>query len=307
MQHDTAARPVGAPIPPTFDTLDLMVDGFLARYDSPQTRTAYAGDLALWRSWCATHGLDPLTVERAHIEFFARHLQVERGNSKASVNRRLVCLRSFYRTLAHDRVIAHSPAENVRLPKVSRDRSQYTSVSRGELSAMLRAADASCPTDSALLAVMGLLGLRVSEACSLDVDSADRYEMGHRMLDFTGKGGRPVAVPLPPSIARRFDAARGDRSAGPLLLRRDGSRMTRRSADRVVKRIAGAAGVDKSVSPHDLRAAAITLALESGVSLREVQRGIGRHADARQTEWYDRSVMNLDRHPAYQMTSYVAA
>lgn len=296
-----------ATIPATFDTLDLMVDGFLARFDSPATRTAYSGDLALWRDWCNSHGLDPLTVERAHIEFYARHLQTERGNGKATVNRRLVCLRSFYRTLAHDRVIEHSPAENVRLPRVSRDRSQYTVVSRGELSAMLRTADTSCPTDSALIAFMGLLGLRVSEACSLDVDSADRYEMGHRMLDFTGKGSRPVAVPLPPSIARRFDAARNDRPSGPLLVRRDGSRMTRRSADRVVKRIAKAAGVDKSVSPHDLRAAAITLALESGVSLREVQRGIGRHADARQTEWYDRSVMNLDRHPAYQMTSYVAA
>lgn len=292
-------------VPQTFNTLDLMVDGFLARFDSPATRTAYSGDLTLWRSWCDTHGLDALTVERSHIEFYARWLQAERGNSNATINRRLVCLRSFYRTLAHDRIIDHSPAENVRLPKVSRDRSQYTNLSRGELSAMLRTATA--PTDSALIAFMGLLGLRVSEACSLDADSADRYEMGHRMLHFVGKGSKPVAVPLPPSIARRFDAARAGRQSGPLLVRRDGSRLTRRSADRVVKRIAKGAGVDKDVSPHDLRAAAITIALESGVSLREVQRGIGRHADARQTEWYDRSVMNLDRHPAYQMTSYVAA
>lgn len=294
-------------VPTTFDTLDLMVEGFLARFDSPATRTAYAGDLALWRSWCEAVGIEALAAERSHIEFFARWLQVERRNGKASVNRRLVCLRSFYRTLVDDRVLEHSPAENIRLPKVSRDRSQYTVVSRGELSAMLRTAEATDPVDSALLTLMGLLGLRVSEACSLDVDSADRYEAGHRMLDFTGKGGKTVAVPLPPSIARKFDAARGERTSGPLLVRKDGTRMTRRSADRVVKRIAKAAGVDKSVSPHDLRAAAITLALESGVSLREVQRGIGRHADARQTEWYDRSVMNLDRHPAYQMTSYVAA
>lgn len=306
MQQDTAARPVGAPIPPTFDTLDLMVDGFLARFDSPSTRTAYAGDLALWRSWCATHGLDPLTVERAHIEFFARWLQIERGNSKASVNRRLVCLRSFYRSLVDDRVIPHSPAEHVRLPKVSRDKSQYTWLSRSELADMMRAADDSCPADSALIAVMGVLGLRVSEACSLDVDSVDRYEKGHRMVDFVGKGGESATTLLPPSIGRRVDAARGDRSSGPLLVRRDGSRMDRRSADRVVKRIAKAAHVDKHVTPHDLRAAAITLALESGVPLRDVQRWIGRHKDPRLTEWYDRSVVNLDKHPAYLLTAYVA-
>lgn len=284
-----------------------MVDGFLARYDSQTTRGAYAGDIQLWRDWCSVAGLDPLTVQRSHIEFFARWLAAERGNSPASVNRRLVALRGFYRSLVHDRVLEHSPAEHVRLPKVRRDKTQYTWISRAELSDMMRAADASSPTDSALIAVMGVLGLRVSEACSLDVDSADRYEMGHRMVDFIGKGGGKAATLLPPSIARRVDAARGDRTSGPLLVRRDGSRMTRRSADRAVKRIAKAAGVDKNVSPHDLRAAAITLALEAGVPLREVQRWIGRHADIRQTEWYDRSVMSLDRHPAYQVAGYLAS
>lgn len=307
MQHHTAARPVGAPVPPVFDTLDLMVDGFLARFDSPTTRTAYAGDLALWRQWCSDHGLDPLTVERSHIEFFARWMQTERGNGKASVNRRLVCLRSFYRSLVRDRVLEHSPAENVRLPKVSRDKSTYTWLSRGELAAMMRAADEAAPADSAMIAVMGVLGLRVSEACSLDTDTVERYEKGHRMIDFIGKGGDPATTILPPAIARRVDAARDDRASGPLLLRRDGSRMTRRSADRVVKRIAAASGIQKSVSSHDLRAAAITLALEAGVPLREVQRWIGRHKDPRLTEWYDRSAANLDRHPAYLMTTYLAA
>lgn len=293
--------------PATFNTLDLMIAGFLAKFDSEATRIAYEMDLDIWRGWCDKNNLDVLTVQRAHIEFFARHLQTDRNNGKATVNRRLVCLRSFYKTLAQDRIIEHSPAENVRLPKVSRDRSQYTMISRGELSSMLKYAEKSSPTDSALLCMMGLLGLRVSEVCSLDVDSADRYEMGHRMMDFIGKGGKSISIPLPPSIARKFDAARDGRAYGPLLLRRNDTRMNRRSADRVVKRIALKSGIDKRVSPHDLRAAAITLALESGVSLRDVQRGIGRHSDARQTEWYDRSLMNLDRHPAYQMTSYIVA
>lgn len=73
---------ISRPVPAAFDTLDLMVEGFLARFDSPATRTAYAGDLVLWRSWCDTHGLDPLTVERSHIEFFARWLQVERRGTR---------------------------------------------------------------------------------------------------------------------------------------------------------------------------------------------------------------------------------
>ena len=70
-----------SPVPQTFDTLDLMVEGFLSRFDSEATRTAYAGDLAMWRQWCDDFGLDPLTVERGHIEMYARWLASARGNS----------------------------------------------------------------------------------------------------------------------------------------------------------------------------------------------------------------------------------
>lgn len=293
-------------VPKTFDTLDLMVDGFLARFTSPATRTAYAGDLDLWRAWCAAGGLDPLTVQRAHLELFARWLETERGNGPSSVHRRLVCLRSFYRTLAADGLILASPAESVRLPKVRRDRTQYTHLTRGELSSILRAADDAGPADGALLALMGVLGLRVSEACSLEVHCADRHERGHRMLTVTGKGGGTAGIPVPVQVGRRLDRARGDRQSGPLLLRRDGSRMTRRSAARVVARVTKAAGVDKPVTPHDLRAAAITCALDSGIPLRDVQT-MARHADPRTTEIYDRSRGDIDRHGAYILASYLAA
>lgn len=302
MQQDTPTLRV----PSSFDTLDLVVEGFLARFSSPATRDAYAGDLTLWRSWCRAAGLDPLTVQRAHIELFARWLETERGNGPSSVHRRLVCLRSFYRLLAQDGLILASPAEYVRLPKVSRDRTQYTHLTRGELSSILRAADEAGPTDGALLALMGILGLRVSEACSLDVTCADRNERGHRMLTVTGKGGGTTGIPVPVQVGRRLDRARGDRQLGPLLVRRDGSRMTRRSAARVVTRVTAAAGVDKKVSPHDLRAAAITCALDSGIPLRDVQT-MARHADPRTTEIYDRGRGDIDRHGAYILASYLAA
>lgn len=307
MQQDTAARLTAAPtVPPTFDTLDLLVEGFLARFTSPATREAYAGDLTLWRAWCTGNGLDPLTVERAHVELFARWLETERGNAPASVHRRLVCLRAFYRCLAADGRILASPAEHARLPRVRRDRTAYTHLSRGELSTLLRAADDVSPAAGALLALMGILGLRVSEACELDVDCADRHERGHRMLTVAGKGATLTGIPVPVPVGRRIDDARADRPSGPLILRRDGSRMTRRSAARVVARATTAAGIGKHVSPHDLRAAAITAALDSGIPLRDVQT-MARHADPRTTEIYDRGRRDIDRHGAYILASYLAA
>ena len=292
-------------IPKTFSTLDLIVEGFLARFTSKATRDAYAGDLSLWFGWCEAASLDPLRVERAHLELFARWLETSRKNGPSSVHRRLICLRSFYRVLSQDGLVASSPAENVRLPKVKRDRTQYTHITRGELASLLTSADEISTSAGVLLSLMGVLGLRVSEACSLDVASADRHERGHRILTVTGKGGGTSGIPVPVQVGRRIDLAREDRTSGPLILRRDGSRMCRRSADRVVKNAAKNSGLDKSISPHDLRAAAITCALDAGIPLRDVQT-MARHADPRTTEIYDRSRGDIDRHGAYILASYLS-
>lgn len=295
-------------VPVKFDTIDFAIDGFLARFSSACTRDAYQGDLQLWRSWCEKVGIENLLeVERGHIEMFARYLETERGNSASSVHRRLVCLRSFYRVLSTDGLVPFSPADGVRLPRLSTDRTQYVHVTRGELSSLLHTADrAKSPTDGALFALMGILGLRVSEACSLNVDCADGYQRGHRILPVLGKGGTTTGIPVPVQVGRRIDLARGDRRTGPLLARRDGSRMNRDSAGLVVDRIVKKAGLQKKLTPHDLRAAAITCALDSGISLRDVQT-MARHSDPRTTEIYDRARNDIDRHGAYILASYLAA
>ncbi len=286
--------------------LDLLVRGFVARFPSPTTRGAYEADLQLWFSWCEQNGVQPLEAKRYHIEMFARWMETERGNAASSVHRRLVCLRSFYRILSQDGVIGSSPAEYIRLPKIRRDRTQYTQVTRGELSAVLMAADREGPNEGAAIALMGILGLRASEVCSLDVDCADRYERGHRMLTVTGKGDKTVGIPVPVQVGRRIDRARRDRTEGPLLLRKDGERMTRRSLWRLTQRVVKASGVNKHISSHDLRAAAITCALDAGIPLRDVQT-MARHTDPRTTEIYDRGRNNIDRHGAYILASYLAA
>jgi integrase/recombinase XerD len=73
----------------------------------------------------------------------------------------------------------------------------------------------------------------------------------------------------------------------------------------MVTRIAKAAGIPRHVSPHSLRHADITNALDAGVPLRDAQI-LARHADPRTTEYYDRARGNLDRHGAHFLTAYVA-
>lgn len=80
----------------------------------------------------------------------------------------------------------------------------------------------------------------------------------------------------------------GERLEGPIFLRPDGQRMDRRCAARIVRRVARRAGVDKNISPHTLRHAFITAALDAGVPLRDVQEAAS-HADPRTTMRYDNS------------------
>jgi integrase/recombinase XerD len=146
--------------------------------------------------------------------------------------------------------------------------------------------------------------LRVSEACGADLCEL-ALANGHRVVRIVGKGNQPALIPLAPRASRAIDAAVGERTDGPLLARADGSRLDRHAAGRIMRRLARRAGIDKPISPHSLRYAAITAALDAGCSLRDVQ-DFARHADPRQTRRYDRARGALDRNPTYIVATYVA-
>ncbi|WP_432679300.1 tyrosine-type recombinase/integrase [Rhodococcus pyridinivorans] len=284
---------------------DLLIAGFLARYKSESFK-AYELDMRLWVDWCRSYGLDPIFgIKRAHIELFARYLEMERNNKPATVARRLTCLRTFFWLMEEDEIIPKSPATNVKMPRWQVDMRKKIGIERKEYIALMEAARDSSPSDEALIAILGQMGLRVSEACSLNVEDFQDTERGHRMVRFVGKNTKAASMPIPIPVLRSMERAAGDRNSGPLLLRRDGSRMTRRSADRVVKRIARKAGIQKTISCHTLRHTFVVAALDANVPLREVQLA-ARHSDIRQTLMYDRGRVSLDRHAAYVVSAFMA-
>ncbi len=119
-----------------------------------------------------------------------------------------------------------------------------------------------------------------------------------------GKGNKPATIPLVPRTARTIDLAVGERHEGPILRRKDGQRLDRRTAHRWVRSIGKRGGLGH-VHPHMLRAAFIMAALDAGVPLRDVQIA-ARHADPRTTTIYDRRRQNFDRHAAYVVVAFVA-
>jgi site-specific recombinase XerD len=131
----------------------------------------------------------------------------------------------------------------------------------------------------------------------------DRNELG--ALIITRKGGKVVTIPLAPRTARAIDLAAGERTDGPVFLAADGRRVDRHGAGRIVRKVARRAGIGKAVTPHTLRHAFITAALDAGVPLRDVQEAAS-HADPRTTMRYDRARGSLDRHATYIVAAYVA-
>ncbi len=235
---------------------------FVASYSSPGTRQAYATQLRLWFSWCRQHRLDPLTeVRRPHVELYARDLEA-RGLAPATVALKLVVLTGFYRYCVEEQLLEHSPAVHVRRPRISQE-STRLGLDRSELGAFLVQAGLAGGNDHALACLLALNALRVSEACGADLTDLAMAN-GHRTLRIVGKGDQPALIPLAPRTTRAIDTAIGERA--------DGSRLDRHAAGRIVRRLARRAGIDKRISPHPLRHAAITAGYQSRCRMQPARR-----------------------------------
>jgi integrase len=206
------------------------------------------------------------------------------GRARATVTRRLSTIAGFYKYAVEEELLDRSPAAHVRRPRVDYE-SHAVALDRNELGALLVAAGLGAPRDHALIALLALNGLRVSEAAGADIEHLG-LERGHRTLTVTRKGGKVVTVPLAPRTARAIDLAIGERAEGPVFLAGDDRRLDRHGAGRIVRATARRAGIGKIVTPHTLRHAFITAAQGRGVAsdatsrLRREDDGIGDPAGA---------------------------
>jgi len=285
---------------PLLDEAQLAAAAFLARY-SGRTLESYRTDLRQFFQWADNVGLAPLEATRPHIELYRAWMD-ERGLAASTVDRRLSTICGYYRFAHIDGRITANPAQYVRRPRVHP--TTQRGMDRGELASFLYTAERISPMHAALAVLLGLNGLRVSEACGANVENLG-FERGHRTLQIVGKGNKPAGVPLVPRTARTLDLAIGERTHGPILIRQDGRRLDARTAYRWVRSVGNRAGLERT-HPHMLRAAFIMAALDAGVPLRDVQIA-ARHADPRTTTIYDRRRQNYDRHAAYAVVAFVTS
>ncbi len=148
-------------------------------------------DLRRYLAWCAERGLDPFLARRPHLELYIRWMQEIRRFKPSTVSRRFSVTAGFYRICIINGVLEHSPAEHVRRPAVPAE-SPTPGFTHLQSEALLTVARQSAnPYDFALVAMLGLLGLRIFEAAGADISDLGE-EHGHRVLRVCGKSGKVV-------------------------------------------------------------------------------------------------------------------
>ncbi len=258
---------------------------------SPQTVTAYLGDLRAFGEWSAERGHPPLAATPREIRGFLSDRR-EAGVSERTVARGLSSLRGFYRYCVASGRIDDDPTELVKAKEIPRRLPK--ALSRQEVDDILCQPDTDKPAgvrDRAMLEVAYGSGLRVSELISLQLNDLE-LEVG--FIRCRGKGGKERLVPLGREARRWVETYLGRarpaycrRANEPaLFLSQQGSPMTRQWFGKCVKRYAAAAGIDAGkVSPHVLRHSFATHLLEGDADLRAVQAMLG-HARIATTEIY---------------------
>lgn len=301
-QVDLLVPPPEDPDMPSTADWPVLVDSFLSRYSAPKTVAAYRMDLEAFRRWCASRDLNPFAARRVDVELYCRWMEAK-GYAPSTRHRRLGALHVLFKVLLLDEVVKRDPTVHVKRPKVERE-SSTNGLTRTEFADLLKVAEASTPMHLALVCLLGLNGLRVSEACSLQIGDMGGHR-GATTISFMRKGGnRRVRAPLAVITAWAVDQALDGRTEGSILLNGYGNPMTPHNAWSAVKKLAVKAGVTKSISPHSLRHSYITNLLDAGVSERDVMIGSG-HRDPRMVIYYDRNRDNMERNPTHTLAAHI--
>jgi integrase/recombinase XerD len=278
---------------------DLLLD-FLAYLElerglSRNTLEAYRSDLQQYGEFLARRGVDPLAVVPADLASFVSELADGREGrpavAPATLQRKIACLRSFYRHLRRDGILDHDPTSELRAPR-SRQRLPKV-LSRDEVARLLQQPRGSSPAairDRALLETMYACGLRASEAIGLELSDVD-LEAG--ILRARGKGSKERIVPIGSKAIESLNAylekARprlvGDRDQPRVFVNLRGGGLSRQGLYKIVQGHARSAGLEQRMSPHTLRHTFATHLLAGGCDLRSLQEMLG-HADIGTTQVY---------------------
>ena len=284
---------------------ELLVE-WGTEYPVANTREAYERDLREWFAWCQQHDVDGLRPARLDVNAYRADL-LSRGLLPQTVDRKMSACRSFF-TYLGDRgmlEVEHPFAHVGRLAMPGESSTPW--LGADDLSKLLAVALEESVRDFLLVGLLGINGLRVSEALRASVPDLGVVD-GHRVLSVLRKGSKPGVTPLAGGFVDVLDPYLDGRTTGPIIVRLDRNRniatpirgISRQTAFDRVRHLADYAGVNPELSPHGLRHSFVTNALEGGAELHVVQLAVG-HRDPATTMRYQRGSLSLKSNPSLSL------
>ncbi len=262
----------------------------LERGLSNNSVTAYELDFKCLKQYMDEHNIDVVHATFDDLQAFIFDTSKKIKSAKTQA-RLLSSIHSFYRFLLYHRYIEQDPSELIEMPRIEKHLPEVLSIE--EIDAMIAQIDMSKPEGHRNRAIIEMLygsGLRVSELTELRLSNIYRKE-GYMCI--LGKGSKQRLVPISPVADEQFGYWLSDRAqldikpeaADIAFLNHYGRQLTRAMIFTIVKRLAAAADIRKTISPHTLRHSFATHLLQNGADLRIIQQLLG-HESIVTTEIY---------------------
>jgi integrase/recombinase XerC len=273
----------------------------LEKNASPHTCRCYRKDLEGFEDFLKSSGMylsasGDVEIEKADRMAIRKYMSsLHRKNKKSSIARKISTLRSFFKYLIREQVIASNPAKSVSTPKV--EKTLPTTLTVDEAFRLMdspksipeKSSEVSKENrlrDRAILELLYSSGLRVSELVGLNLDQLNP-DLG--IVRVMGKGRKERIVPVGgkaiEALKAYLEERRVSRGEDPIFINSFGGRLTTRSVGRLIKKYSRHSGIFRKVSPHSLRHTFATHLLDAGADIREIQEMLG-HSSLSTTQRY---------------------
>jgi integrase/recombinase XerC len=281
----------------SFLTCDEAVQKFLQylrdeKHYSDHTVKAYFRDLQNLISYLHNDNI----MNIYEVSFFTLRGYVaslfDKDYSKATIERNIASLKSFYKFLVKKGYLEENPAKQLKFPR--REKKLFNVLNIDDIFLLLSKPERNKPAelrDALILELLYVTGVRVSELVNLNLTDID---FSGKRLRVLGKGKKERIIPLSDYhldlindyIKKRSELCIGGAIIGnQLLINKYGKRLTDRSVRRILEKYLKLCGLPLVYSPHSLRHTFATHLLENGADLRSIQELLG-HSSLSTTEKY---------------------
>ena len=271
--------------------LDRHLDPFLShlevvRHLSPHTISSYKRDLTAFFSFLKEKHDSREEIQDHHIRGFVAR-ERRRDLSARSIQRALSSIRSFFNYLLDEEVVETNPAANISSPKSTQLLPKALDTDLVKRLLDFKPQGDIEIRDKAMVELLYSSGLRLSELCSLNMDSISVRERSCRVV---GKGNKTRDLPVGEKaiqslrdwlLVRKNISSDSNKA---LFLNKNGKRISTRSVQLRLERLSKKRGLPM-VNPHMLRHSFASHILESSGDLRAVQEMLG-HSDIGTTQIY---------------------